>query len=143
MSPSQATYGDALVAAHRALVEDLQKLDQAPADETVSPAKLLASLERLRGRLVEHFRFEEQNGYLDWVVERQPNLDRPVQHLAEEHRLLLSSLDELLGETRAAAAAAAALKRKATEWSRRVRRHERDENLLVEDAFNLDLGAED
>jgi hypothetical protein len=32
---------------------------------------------------------------------------------------------------------------KVEEWVRRVRKHERSENILVQDAFNVDLTAED
>ncbi len=137
MAQLQATFGNALLEAHRALVEDLRDLEATRA--TDQPEGLAARLERTRNQLAEHFRFEEQNGYLASVLERYPHLKGPVQHLVGEHRHLLRSLDELRGEVQQASLPAGDLGQRVAAWIRQVRRHERRENVLVEDAFNLDL----
>jgi hypothetical protein len=143
MTPLHATFGDALLRAHRALAEDLRGLESARTTAGGSPAALAARLERTRGDLAEHFRFEEDNGYLRGVLERNPHLDRAILHLGQEHRKLLQSLDDLRAEVGAAAVVTDELWNKVAGWVRRVRRHERSENILVEDAYNLDLSAED
>ncbi len=135
MTTLHATYGDALLRAHRALLEDLRDLESARAG-------LAARLELTRAHLAEHFRFEEENGYLDSVLEEQPNLNHAVQRLHEEHRDLLAALDRLVADV-AAEQSPDEFAARVAEWARKVRRHEQRENILVEDAFNLDLAATD
>src|SRR5262249_61195710 len=105
-------------------------------------ADLADRLDVVRASIGEHFRFEEENGYMAAVLEIHPHLERMVQHLCEEHGQLLRSLDELRAEGRAGQLSAAGRAR-GLAWARAVRRHERSENVLVQDAFNLDLSAED
>lgn len=130
--------------AHRALLEDLRTLE-----EDVGPESA-ANLAEFRTRLgatythvCEHFRFEEQNGYMDEVMKREPRLQRIVQVLGEEHRDLRQSLDALCGDIRLAASVDDAFREKVRQWIQRVRHHETRENELVQDAFNCDLAAED
>jgi hypothetical protein len=127
-----------------ALFADLGKLDQA-----VQPSSG-DGLEELRARLgathahiTEHFRFEEQNGYMDAVRKREPRLERMIQQLAEEHGQLRRSLDALIGKAAAATSLGDTLREEIREWVERVREHEDRENDLVQDAFNLDIGVED
>jgi hypothetical protein len=49
----------------------------------------------------------------------------------------------VLGEVRSAPAVTDELRQKVLDWPQSVRRHERRENVPVQDAFNLDLAAED
>jgi hypothetical protein len=144
MPKLQATFAAALLRAHRAVLRDLQALQAAtrPGREG-EPAELAAGLDRARGHLAEHFRFEEQNGYLAAVLERQPHLARVVERLADEHGELLRSLDALRAEAHSAGAPDDLPREKVTQWIQRVRLHEQRENILVQDAFCLDLTAED
>jgi hypothetical protein len=137
-------FGDALLRAHRSLLKDLRKVrDAAQATSPEGPAGLADLLEATRADILKHFRFEEQNGYMASVLEAQPHLERAARHLQEEHGQLLRSLDELIGATRSAAALTDDLREKVANWAQSVQRHERSENALVQDAFNLDLAAED
>jgi hypothetical protein len=144
MAESQANVRDALLAAHRALLKDLQGFQAAAHALSAEPlTDLLSSIGRTREHLAEHFRLEEQNGYMAGVLLREPHLQRAVDRLAAEHGELLGSLDELRAEAEAAQATLAALRLKAARWVQRVRRHERSENALLQDAFTVDLNAED
>jgi hypothetical protein len=129
---------------HVTLLADLRELEQAirPSSRK-SLAELRAQLGAARAHLTEHFRFEEQNGYMDAVREREPRLERTIHQLAEEHVQLRQSLDALIGEAGAATGLSDTLREEVREWIERVRRHEMRENDLIQDAFNLDLGAED
>jgi hypothetical protein len=140
MGQLRATYGDALLQAHRDLLRDLQALQAAARGMAPSGADLAACLDQARADLAEHFRFEEENGYLAAVLKRAPHLERAVRHLGEEHGELLRALDELRAAARSGAAGVAA---RVEEWLQKVRKHERSENVLVQDAFNVDLAAED
>jgi hypothetical protein len=129
---------------HAVLHEDLCRLEEAahPAAGQ-DPAALLARLAATQAHLVEHFRFEEHNGYMDAVRKREPRLERTVEQLALEHRQLAQSLAELVAEAGTATAVGEALRGSVRGWLQRVRRHEVRENDLVQNAFNLEIGAED
>jgi hypothetical protein len=135
----RATYGDALLRTHRALLKSLHLLCCAVEEK---PGSLAACLDATRATLAEHFHFEEQNGYLASVLMHHPHLQRTVERLAQEHEDLLRCLDELRGEAREGSAAAA-LRHKVGRWIQRVRRHERSEDVLVQDAFIIDLHGDD
>jgi hypothetical protein len=77
------------------------------------------------------------------VLQAQPHLERTVQRLREEHGQLLRSLEEVTAEVGSATTLTGPLREKVLDWMRGVRRHERSENVLVQDAFNVDIDAED
>ena len=144
MEKVEPQLAEALSRAHAALLNDLRKLEEAerPASKTGLPA-LRARLDGTRAHIVEHFRFEEQNGYMDTVRTHEPRLERVIDELAEDHCRLLDSLDALIRETAMAASTNETITAKVTEWIGEVRRHEAQENRLVQDAFNMDIGPED
>lgn len=135
---------DGLRLAHAALLEDLRKLEA-----TVHPRSenglvgLRARLGATQAHVTEHFRFEEANGYMDVVRKREPRLERTIQHLAEEHRQLARTLDALIGQASEATSLSDPLRDGVRDWIARVRQHEDHENDLIQNAFNLDIGAED
>jgi uncharacterized coiled-coil DUF342 family protein len=141
---NEQTIAVALGQAHVALLRDLRELEEA----TRIPSKenLPALRDRLwatQAHLVEHFRLEEQNGYMDAVRKREPRFERTIQQLAEEHGQLKESLNALIRETEKVKSWDNALREAIHEWIERVRSHEARETDLVQDAFNLDIGAED
>jgi hypothetical protein len=97
----------------------------------------------MRTHLTEHFRLEEHGGYLDGVRQREPQADRTIAKLHTEHRELTEALDDLLDETKAAELLEEALREKVRGWVMRVRCHESRENRLIQDAYNLEICAED
>jgi hypothetical protein len=144
MAHLRALFGDALLQAHRELLDDLRKLrEAAQATPPDRPADLAARVEAARADAAKHFRFEEENGYMTGVLEAQPYLERAVRHLEAEHGGLLASLDALLAETRSCRALTPELRGKVLDWTHALQRHERSENSLVQDAFNIDMTAED
>jgi hypothetical protein len=108
-----------------------------------SAAELISRLVEARADVAEHFRFEEENGYLDVVRLRDPNLERAIDHLLEEHRQLLGSLDALIAIAGASLQPDEALRQRVLDWIGQLRRHEVRENQLVQDCFNIDISAED
>ena len=80
---------------------------------------------------------------MDIVRKREPRLERAVQQLADEHQLLMQSLDALISEFWAATSLDSAFPEKVQAWVERIRDHEARETRLVQDAFDLDIGAED
>jgi hemerythrin-like domain-containing protein len=144
MNKLQASLADALSRAHQELREDLRELEKAVGPTSwEAPAQMVTRLDGLRDHLTEHFRLEEENGYLDSVRQRQPSRGREIDELKEEHRLLALFLDALLREAQEAKNLSDAFGDRVRAWVARVRHHESHENRLVQEAFNQDISAED
>lgn len=144
MERANRSVTEALSRAHAALREDLGHLDEAVRPlSRENAAGLRARLASTQVQIAEHFRFEEQNGYMDTVRQREPRLERTVQKLAEEHRQITRTLETLLAETRLADSLDEPYRRRVRQWVEHVRQHEAREDHLVHDAFNLDYALED
>ena len=130
--------------AHAALQKDLRALEAAGRSDVKNDVNALrARLNKTRAHVVDHFRFEEDSGYMDSVREREPRLERAVEQLAADHRALLESLDALIEKVHTAPRLDPTLGAKVTAWIKDIQRHEARENRLVQEAFSLDIGAED
>jgi hypothetical protein len=135
---------EALHRAHAALLKDLGTLEEVARPTSVKGlAKLRTRLRATRAHITKHFRFEEQEGYMDAVRKREPRLERTIRQLAEEHHELAQSLEALIGDVEGATRVEGKFCDHIRSWVERVRRHERRENGLVQNAFGLDIGAED
>jgi len=135
---------EALRQAHFALLKDLAGLEDAARFSVgTDSTEMRSRLERTRAHITEHFRFEEQNGYMDAVLAREPNLARTVESLREEHRQLAQELEGLIERTMTGRPMEDAFRDQVRSWLESVRRHEARENTLVQDAFNVDFGAQD
>jgi hypothetical protein len=135
---------EALRKAHRALFKDLEKLEAATRAASATDARIWSrELDQARSPLAEHFRLEEEGGYMATVLQREPRLEHSVQHLLKEHQRLLSSLDALLQAAREAPHIDDRFLTQVRTWIDDVKAHETRENSLVEEAFNLDTSAED
>lgn len=144
MTTTAPSMAETLGKAHMAFLEDMRKLeDAARSTNAGSLGELQSHLAATQLHLKEHFRFEEENGYLDTVRKREPRLERSIEHLAEEHRDLSRSLDALVMKASTCTSLEEEMRGCVREWIKRVKNHEIRENELVQDAFNLDLGAED
>jgi hypothetical protein len=144
MEKPEISIAEAIRRAHAALLRDLQALEVAGRSSSKNDLETLRTrLDATRAHLVEHFRFEEENGYMDSVRTREPRLERAVDQLAEEHRQLMDSLDALRREIASAPSVFEAVASKVTAWVHKVQAHEARENHLVQEAFGLDIGAED
>lgn len=144
MANPETAIVDAIGRAHTSLQKDLQELEEA--GRTTSEkglSRLRSRLETTRKHITEHFRFEEQGGYMDAVRKREPRLGRVIDELCTQHSQLLGSLDALLKETATASSISDSISGDVSGWINRVRHHEAHENQVVQDAFNLDIGPED
>jgi hypothetical protein len=144
MAATRRSTAEALTRAHLALRKDLGLLEEAARPASGEGAAALRTrLGATRTHVTEHFRFEEDGGYLDAVRKGEPRLERAVQQLAEEHRQLARSLDALVEEARADPRPDDAFRGRVRAWIEQLRKHEARENELIQDAFSLDIGAED
>jgi len=144
MPKVESSVAQALSRAHLALLNDLKKLEDS-VDEAKGPdlTALGVRLGATKTHILEHFRFEEQNGYMDKVRKREPRLERTIDQLENEHRQLSQSLDSLIGKAKEATNLDHSLRNQVFDWIASVRKHETREDELVQDAFNLDIGTED
>lgn len=135
---------DDLRKAHRVLMRDLRHIEEMLcAGDRVLPAELRYRLTELRAHVSEHFRFEEEDGYMEAVLEREPSLERTVRQLREEHGRLARSLETLIEEAGRTGSLDEAYREQVWSWIRDIRHHEAMENRFVQDAFNQDADAED
>jgi hypothetical protein len=134
---------EALARAHESLLDDLRKLEEVTGQASGEGlAELRVRLGATREHLARHFRFEEQNGYMEAVRKREPRLGRAIEQLAGEHSQLLQTLEAVIAEAGVATRLGEALREGVRQWAGSVREHEARENELVQDTFNLDIGAE-
>jgi hypothetical protein len=144
MVKPETSIAEALNRAHVALMKDLNKLHEAAkSDSGEGVVALIARLGDTRAHLMEHFRFEEQNGYLDVVGKCEPRLQHVIEQLAAEHRQLQRTLDQLIADARAAGNCDDSIRDKIRCWINEVRQHEARETDLVQDAFYTEIAAED
>ena len=133
------TLADDMHRVHAALRHDLERLPEVLA----APDRARQFLAELRAHVAQHFRCEEEGGYMATVLQRRPQSERAVRQLLAEHRPLLEGLDALLKEVGAAERIDEGFRARVGAWAELLRRHEAEENVLVEDAFNQDIGQED
>lgn len=93
-------------------------------------------LRPLREICVEHFRLEEQDGYLSRVLTWRPELDDRRRGLLEDHHGLLQALDAIIRDVDAGEGLTSDLRYRLTHWVRDVRRHEERENEFFDEASN-------
>jgi len=123
-------------------LEGLLAAEEAPDNRR----RLREVVDRLLTTLPRHFRFEEQGGYLTEVVARYPTWSTDVEQLRREHGELLSCVEELrdlLERQAEARELAEPVRRLVQEVIAHIHAHERHENRLVQEAFNLDVGSAD
>jgi hypothetical protein len=135
---------EALEYAHASLMQDLRGLEKsARVGSKIDPKVLHASLQSTKAHILDHFGYEEENGYMEVVRKREPRLGRDLDELAEEHVQLRTELEAILKETAAASSVNETIRAEITRWINHVRAHEARENRLVQNAFNLEIGPED
>jgi iron-sulfur cluster repair protein YtfE (RIC family) len=132
---------------HGAFVEVRKMLDAVKGpNEATQPAvnAAVARIGILREAIAEHFRREEEGGYLEEAVGRNPALAVATDALQQEHAKLLAMADELLDHATRKGPAAETWKRLVDDLDRFekfLKRHEGAEDALLQQAFNEDLGT--
>lgn len=103
-------------------------------------------LERLREHLARHFAQEEEGGFLEESLARMPRLASAARDVLAEHPLLLAALDRLLEHLAARDSAGDAWRQASRDFeafASRLLAHERNENAVVQEGYNEDLGFAD
>jgi hemerythrin len=136
METPQQSFVDALHEAHADLLGDLKQLEVAiGADAGQSPAEVSARLERLLKHITDHFRFEEEGGYMAQVLTEEPKFQPTAQELLLEHLKMRQTLEALIPEITEAKAVREAFRKKVRAWIKQLRQHESRENSLIQEAY--------
>jgi iron-sulfur cluster repair protein YtfE (RIC family) len=131
---------------HEALRESIAHIHQLLAAHNTPGDELATQLHRLHTALVEHFWHEEHEGFFDEVVSQAPRLTPQAHKLCAEHQEMLHTASEL---SRFASAGAGSetwwreLNSRFHVFSKQLMHHEGEENSLLQQAFQVDIGAHD
>jgi hemerythrin-like domain-containing protein len=136
METPEQTFVEALHQEHSDLFRELQKLEEAVGSGSAeSLVGLGTGLGNVRTHLTNHFRFEEQGGYMAPLLKEEPRFGAVVRELLDEHRQLAQTLDALIQELRAAPGSRDVFRERVRAWVSHVRQHESRENNLVQEAY--------
>jgi len=129
---------------HDLLVDAREKFDRPPG--AVARAEAAGRLGTLRQHLARHFAQEEQGGFMEESLTRMPRLARAVGRVMAEHPTLLADVDGLLERLAARDSGGEAWQQAGRDFeafAARLLTHERNENAVVEEGYNEDLGLAD
>lgn len=131
-------------AAHARLWELFDEVQQ---ELITRRATRLGDMLRELGRhLLLHFDHEEEGGYFTEAIERAPHLRERAEGLLKEHADLeaqLAALQKSVAEASDDGQGWAGLTDEFSAFLQRFRSHETAENTLLQQAYNLDVAAED
>lgn len=144
MAHTRISAAEELALAHVALMDDLGKLENVVRPESPhSVTEVRAELRKAQAHITQHFRSEEQDGYMAAVRKREPRLEHAIQELREGHRKLASGIEALIYHASTASTIGEPLREEIRKWIASIRHHEARENQLVQETFGLDISAED
>jgi hypothetical protein len=103
--------------------------------------RLAAQIDGLKERLVEHYQTEEQGGLFQAILELLPACRVEVERLTGQHAKMIEILEMArLHAQHGDVSEAAELREDLERFLGMFRRHERDEELLLAQAMELDRG---
>lgn len=140
MKQAKTDLAETLAQAHAVLMKNMDELENLARASGKPAGDLQSSLARMRQHLEDHFRFEEQNGYMDAVLQHDPHQARAIAQLQADHRQLRHDLQDLIQK---AGSGAGDLCEKVAGWIHALRAHKTRETRLVQEVFNVDTGVED
>jgi iron-sulfur cluster repair protein YtfE (RIC family) len=131
---------------HDALRDKLRRMHSVLAQRVPAPDEIETLLKEFRSALLVHFVNEEDAGFFEEVTAHAPRLASRAGMLCNEHRQLLREADELCRFASAGTPSVSwwrELNGRCHEFSRRLMHHEHEENSLLQDAHQSDIGAND
>lgn len=131
---------------HEELRERLGRMHRALEQEGIADQEVSAMLMELYRALESHFRNEEHEGFFDQITSHDPRLSTNTRRLCTEHQELLHIAMEMARFSAAGASSQARrreLRSRFQAFSKQLMHHESDENALVQQAYQEDIGAHD
>ncbi len=153
---STETWREKVVEDHRQLneaVAGIRRLLEEPRPEIGQPgahawaSEMSRRMVELHDHLCRHFRYEEQGGMMEDLMESHPRATGKVETLVDEHATMLEEsrwmIGALLSYSEEAERSGAGLRQRLSAMLDRLEEHERHENSLIMDLAFDDLGLGD
>jgi iron-sulfur cluster repair protein YtfE (RIC family) len=131
---------------HNALREKLGRIHTVLAGREPNQAEIETLLSEFLHTLLVHFSNEEDQGFFDEVTAQAPRLASQAGKLCVEHKQLLRDADELFRFATAGSPSMPwwrELHTRCHEFSKRLMHHESEENRLLQEAHQADIGTYD
>ena len=107
---------------------------------------LVSLLNSLAGHLQMHFELEESDGYFSQLSSKRPDLSATVEKILREHVEMLKAVDYLVVTARENLARGHDTTELAESFDcfrEQFNRHEHEENKLIQEIYNVDIGTKD
>ncbi len=143
---AQSEIAEKIVQEHEALRQKVHGIHTALAERDPNQAEIETLLREFLNALVVHFSNEEDEGFFTDVSAHAPRLADKAGKLCVEHRELLHEADELCRFSEAGSPSMQwwrELSDRCHAFSKRLMRHECEENKLLHEAHCADIGAYD
>jgi hypothetical protein len=137
---------DKIIHEHSALRGKLGRIHSALAEPIPAPEEVENLLKDFLNALIVHFAHEEDEGFFDEVSSRAPQLGVQAARLCVEHKQLLRETTELCQFATAGSPSMVwwrELRSRCHDLSKKLMRHESEENLLLQHAHQDDVGVSD
>jgi hypothetical protein len=141
---AQSELAERVTREHEALRNKVHMIHSVLAQPEPTTVEIETLLREFLNTLFVHFSTEEDDGFFDEVTSLAPRLASQAGKLCVEHQQLLREADELC---RFAAAGSPSmpwwreLHARCHEFSKRLMHHESEENKLLQEAHQSDIGA--
>ena len=148
MEPPQVNHEqyEEILREHQMMRSLLQQTSALLASRADSLQPVVRLLQQLNEHAVKHFAHEEEGGYFQEAIAAAPRLANRAEQLEQQHPALAAALAGLLAQAEEGDGSEQcwqALTYRFEDLAQRLRQHEANENKLVQEAFNTDIGAED
>ena len=140
------THFDQTLAEHHELNDLISRLEASLGVEELDLAEISRSVEDLTTQVERHFAHEEDEGFFLQVEKRAPWFKERTDLLRQQHLEMSAALQQIFDSLQPAAAAeldAADVKERLFEFINQFREHEEEENRLLQEAFDRDVGSKD
>lgn len=133
---------------HR-LLEQVNRLCQFESPPPESRQELADLLDKLRDQLALHFALEEAYGYFEDSIIGMPSLSKKADELRSQHAILFAQLCDVVDDGKMALDAHSPryvcrrISKPFLVFYHELVRHENQENELILEAFDLDVGVGD
>ena len=131
---------------HEALREKFRRIHDVLAGPEIAAEELARLLHELKNALTVHFWNEESDGFFGEVTTHAPHLGGRADQLCLEHEQFLHKATELCRLAEAGSPSMASwreLSSRCREFSKQLMHHESEENKLLQQAHQDDIGAPD
>ena len=137
---------DRVLQEHNALRDKVSRIHTVLTSPEPAQDEIETLLREFLNALLVHFSNEENEGFFDEVTAHSPQLGRQAGTLCVEHKQMLREADELCRFATAGSPSMPwwrELSSRCHEFSKRLMHHEYEENKLLQEAHQTDIGAYD